>query len=375
MKICYLADARSIHTQRWVKYFAERGHEVHLISYNHAHIEDVKTYVLPNLKNQFLTLILRFLEVKRLIKSMKPDLVHAHYIAGYGWYGALSRFHPFVATAWGRDIAVDPERSKLYRFLVKYVLKRADLVHTGDEPGKERLIELGCDEGKILIQPMGIDTTRFSPEAKSEDLRRNLGIEDKYSVLCARWFTTGYYVDIFIKAMPYVLKEIPNVRFIICGAGPLESQFKKLVEKLEINNDVVFTGLIPNAEMPKYLASIDVYADTVIHLTNKGGGGIGVTTMEAMACETPHILAKSVSVNDSSNWFHGLTYEPLNPKDLAKKIVHLLKNEELRGEIGKKSRETALEIGDWGKNMKIQEKIYQQLTEGGVNYDCGNTIT
>jgi glycosyltransferase involved in cell wall biosynthesis len=87
--------------------------------------------------------------------------------------------------------------------------------------------------------------------------------------------------------------------------------------------------------------------------------------MEAMACETPQILAKSVSVNDSSNWFHGLTYEPLNPKDLAKKIVYLLKNEELRGEIGKKSRETALGIGDWKKNLKIQENLYEKLTEGG----------
>ena len=365
MKICYLADASSIHTQRWVKYFAERGHEVHLISYNPARIENVKIYVLPKIKNQFLTFILRFFEVKKLVKKIKPDLLHAHYISGYGWYGAFTRFHPFVVSAWGSDIAVDPERSKLHRFLVKYVLKKADLVHTGDEPGKERLIELGCDKSKILIQPMGIDTNRFSPRARSEDLRRKLGIEDKYSVLCARWFKPLYNVDIFIKAMLYVLKEIPNVRFIICGAGPLESQFKKLVEKLEINKDVVFTSLIPNAEMPKYLASIDVYADTAIHLTNKGGGGIGVTTMEAMACETPQILAKSVSVKDSSNWFHGLTYEPLNPKDLAKKIVYLLKNEELRGEIGKKSRETALEIGDWKKNLKIQENLYEKLTEGG----------
>lgn len=44
MKICYLADANSIHTQRWVKYFAERGHDVHLISYNPAHINGVKIY-------------------------------------------------------------------------------------------------------------------------------------------------------------------------------------------------------------------------------------------------------------------------------------------------------------------------------------------
>lgn len=365
MKICYLADASSIHTQRWVKYFAERGHDVHLISYNPASINDVKIYVLPKTKNQFLTFILRFFWVKRLIKNIKPDLLHAHYIGGYGWYGALSGFHPFVVSAWGSDIAVDPERSKLHRFLVKYVLKKVDLVHTGDEPGKERLIGLGCDERRILIQPTGIDINRFSPGARSEDFRRKLGIKGKYSVLCAHWFTPGYNVDIFIKAIPHVLKEIPNVKFIICGTGYMEPEFKKLVEKLGINKDVVFTGLIPNAEMPKYLASVDVYAETAVPLMNKGGGGIGAAMMEAMACETPQILAKSVSVNESSSWFHGLTYEPLNSKDLAKRIVYLLENEKLRREIGKKSREMALEIGDWEKNLKIQENFYEKLSKGG----------
>jgi glycosyltransferase involved in cell wall biosynthesis len=362
MKICYIST-KSIHTRRWVEYFAEKGHKVHLITPEYDDIKGVKIHeVNPEVSK--LSPLFKATIIRKLVKKIKPDVIHAHQVVPFGLYGALSGFHPFVVSAWGSDIAIFPEKSNIHKILVKYALKMADLVHTGDEPGKERLIELGCDENKILIQPMGIDTNRFFPRARSEDLRRKLGIEDKYSVLCARWFKPQYNIDIFIKAMPYVLKEIHNVIFIICGAGHLELELKKLVEELEINKNVVFTGLIHNEEMPKYLASIDVYVDTAIHFTSKGGGGIGVTTMEAMACETPQILAKSVSVNESSNWFHGLTYEPLNPKDLAKTIVYLFKNAELGIEIGKKSRETALEIGDWKKNLKIQENFYEKLTGG-----------
>lgn len=364
MKICYIST-KSIHTRRWIEYFAERGHEVHLITQEYDNYQGVKIHVV-NPKASKLSPFFKAIIIRNLVKKIKPDILHAHQVVPFGLYGALSGFHPFVVSAWGSDIATFPEKSKIHRSLVRYVLKKADLVHTGDKTGKKRLIELGCAEKRIFIQPTGIDVKRFSPEAKSEDLRRKLGIEDKYSVLCARWFKPHYNIDIFIKAMPLVLKGVPDTKFITVGTGALESKLKELVERLEVDKDVVFTGLVPNEEMSKYLASIDVYVDTAIHLTNKGGGGIGVTTMEAMACETPQILAKSVSVNESSNWFHGLTYEPLNPRDLAKKIVYLLENDELRGEIGKKSRETALEIGDWEKNMKIMGGFYEKLTKGGV---------
>ncbi len=51
MKICYFADAQSIHTQRWVKHFAERGHEVRLISYKKAKIENVNGHYIGLFKS------------------------------------------------------------------------------------------------------------------------------------------------------------------------------------------------------------------------------------------------------------------------------------------------------------------------------------
>ncbi len=373
MKICVLADAISIHTKKWVEYFAKE-HEIDLITFSYTKKEkeyvpekfykecnNVRLYKIS--KNVPFIFISPF-KIRKIIKKMDPDIVHAHYVTQYGFCGALSGLHPFVVSAWGGDIARDPEKSKIFRFLVKFALKKADLVHTGDEPGKKRLLELGCDEGKIFIQPFGIDVNRFSPEAKSKSLKEKLGITDKYSVINARHLKPEYDVNTFIKAIPWVLKKIDNVKFIVGGGGFIERELRELVLKLGINDYVLFLRGVEHDEMHRYLASVDIYVDTFVEGTHKGGGGIGATTMEAMSCGTPQILAKSVSVNESSNWFYGLTYEPLNPKDLAKTIVYLLKNEELRIEIGKKSREMAIEIGDWEKNLKIQESFYEKLTKG-----------
>jgi len=272
-------------------------------------------------------------------------------------------------SAWGSDISTDPQESRITDFLVRFALKKADMVHTGDEVGRRRLMELGCDPGKIFVQQWGTDTNQFSPKARSKALRRSLGIDDGYSVLCARWWFSQYRVDVLVKAMPLVLKKIPSVKCIMLGGGPLEPELKELARELGVYENMVFVGKVPKNEMPKYLASVDVYVDTASDyrvgaagniLVARGGGGMGQITREAMACGTPQILSDNINVR-LGTWFQGLAYKQLDHRDLAEKIVHLLRNEELRREIGEKSRKVALEICDLEKTMKQWETVYHEL--------------
>jgi glycosyltransferase involved in cell wall biosynthesis len=366
IKIAYLADGSSVHTKRWLDYFSSRDYEVHLITYKRTRIENVKVHRVATAKTK---IPFRVIQTIRLVRKIKPDILHAFYITNNGAIGALSGFHPLVLSAWGSDISVDPEKHRILRFLVTFALKRADLVHTGDEVGRKRLMELGCDAETVFVQHGGVDTQRFSPKARSQSLRRSLGIDDVYSVICARWWRPQYRVDVFIRAMPLVLKAIPDVRFILLGGGSLENKFKELARRLGVYESVLFIGRIPEEEMPKYLASVDVYVDTVSDyrvdatgdiLVARGGGGMGQTTRQVMACGTPQILSDQLSVR-LSDWFRGLRYKQLDNRDLAEKIVELLKHERLRRKIGEESRKVVLQICDLEKIMKKWEAIYQQL--------------
>jgi hypothetical protein len=102
MKLCFLASANSIHSYRWIKYFADKGHEIHWISLQKngfGDLKNVKFYLLKQYPIKFLDIIFNAIPVKKLIKEIKPDILHAHYAGVNGILGALSGFHPFILTA------------------------------------------------------------------------------------------------------------------------------------------------------------------------------------------------------------------------------------------------------------------------------------
>jgi len=374
IKLAFLADGKSVHTKRWLTYFTNKGYDVHLVTFVSESIPGVKTHELKYF-NKF-AYLLRILNIKRVVDQINPDVLHAQYISHYGVYAALSGFHPLVLTALGDDIATDPERSAILKLLIKLALKVATLVETTDKLGRERLMELGCDPRKIFVQNMGVDTTLFSPNARSETLRKELNIDNSYSVLCARWWKSEYHVDVCIKAIPLVLQRIPNVKFIFLGGGPLELELRTLAAKLGVSENTLFIGKILEEEMPKYLANVDVYVDTVgdsrarafpFHsqgniLKARGGGGMGQTTRQAMACGTPQLLSDHLNVR-LGNWFRGLTYKQLDHRDLAEKIITLLNDKNLRIHIGQESRKIALGLCDVARIMTKWEAVYHALAE------------
>jgi glycosyltransferase involved in cell wall biosynthesis len=365
--IAYVADGSSVHTRRFLSYLANKGFNIHLITYTPSRIENVKIHNVATARTR---IPLRIIQSIRLIKKIKPDVLHAFYITNNGVVAALSGFHPLILSAWGSDIGTDPEKSRMVRFLIKLALKTADLVETGDELGRRRLMELSVDPKKIFLHNMGVDTTLFSPAAKSVELRRSLGIDNSYSVLCARWWRPEYHVAVLIRAIPFVLEKMPGVKFILIGGGMLETELKELVTRLGVGEHVSFVGRVAEEEMPKYLASVDIYVDTGTDiefdyfgkiLKTRGGGGMGQTTRQAMACGTPQIFSNQMNVRHG-NWFRGLIYEQMDYRDLAEKIVHLLRDETLRKRIGEESRKVVLQTCDMEKIMAKWETVYRCLS-------------
>jgi len=369
--VVYLADGSSVHTRTFLGYFVERNYDVHLITYTPSDIKGVKTHKIATPR---FMVPLRTIQAFTLVRRIRTQILHAFYLTNNGFIGALSGFHPFIATPMGSDITTDPEQSRIFRFLVDSAIKGADLVHATDNFSRIRLMELGCPEEKIIVQQFGVDTNRFSPRARSQLLREKMGIEDKYSVLCARWWRPLYNVRILVKAIPFVLKKVPNVRFILLGGGPLESELRNLARELGVYENILFVGKISSQEMPKYMASVDLYVDPVsLYRYNalgnvvmaKGDSGIGQTTREAMACGTPQILSDMPGLK-MSELFRGLTYRQLDPEDLGEKISQLLLDTKLRLRLGEESRKAVLQWCDFAKIMKKWEDIYHELKETGT---------
>jgi L-malate glycosyltransferase len=354
MRICIIGSSE-IHIQRWVRWFQQKGHITSWITTLEDKIDDVQIYHI-NKKRGFFNIILRIIQTIRIIKRLKPDVVNAHYISATETIAAaLSNHHPFIVIAMGSDISVDPDKSMFHKIFIKYVIKKADIIHTGDDYGKRRLMELGCDEKKIFISPWGVDFIYLKQN------KNPLEKMNKYVVLSPRTWYQKHNVDILIKAVPEVMKKIKEISFVFIGGGPLEEELKSLSRTLGVLNYITFVGRVPHNEIHNYLIHSDVLVDTI--LVEKAGGGIGLLNMEAMSCGIPLLLAereylkKSGKSLQDESWYCSLVYDGENPKDLADKLIQLLSDEELRRTIGLSEKKIAREIGDWNKNMSQLEQL------------------
>ncbi len=371
MRICYIAPLASgpEHTQRWLRYFVDTGHEVHVISSEEqvstTGIENIKVWRLKRfgprarIINYLVNSLPLLIQFKRIIKRINPDVVHAHSIADVSLLGTFSR-RPFAVTPWGSEILISPQESMVSRWLVKYILKRADLITCDAEHIQKPLIKLGADPQKIRLIYFGVETRKFRPEPRDRKLGEELGIVDSPTVASFRRLDLVCDVKSLITAIPLVLREAPRAKFIIAGKGTEEMNLKELAKSLGVADSVIFLGWIPNEELPRYLALVDVYVSTAL-----SDAGIAASTAEAMACGLPVIITdfgdNGKWVEDGVNGFLVPLKAP--PEVLAAKIIYLLKDEETRKRFGKINREIITERNNWEKEMGKMANLYRELTE------------
>jgi len=359
MKICFLAGADSIHSKRWIEYFTKKRNEVHWISLTKncfEEIKDIKFYLLKQFSSKLLDIIFNIVSFRKLIRKIKPDILHAHYAGVNGVIAALSGFHPFVLTAWGSDILI-ATKSKAVKLLVKFALKRADLITCDAVHMKEAMIKLGVPNSKIKIIYFGVDTQKFSPGPKNEELIKKLNIENDPIIISLRSFDPIYNVETLIRAIPLVLKEFPTAKFIIGGKGPEEQKLKKMAKSLEISDSIRFIGWILNNELPKYLKTADIYISTSL-----SDAGISSCTAEAMAVGLPVVITNT---GENEKWVEdnksGFLIPVKNSEILAEKIICLLEDENKKDNFKKAGIEMIEKNNSYYGEMEKMEKIYEEL--------------
>ena len=138
MKICYLADAQSVHTHRWVQSVADQGHEIILLTYRPGKINGIKVLSLnsPNIKNispiapfwSRFHYLFSTRQAREIIDRFSPDILHSFWATSYGLIGARMHHPNFIVSVWGQDITQSPRKSLIMKFIIKYVLKNAKYI-------------------------------------------------------------------------------------------------------------------------------------------------------------------------------------------------------------------------------------------------------
>ena len=359
MKICYLGDANSIHTKKLCCFFRDKGYDITVISLNNGEIEGVKVHSMgieiENNNNKKSILKVRYLKnilkIRKLIREIKPDILHAHYASSYGLIGSIVNYKPYIISVWGSDIYDFPKKSFIHKSIIKYNLNKVNLVMSTSKP---MALEASKYTNKnILVTPFGVDINKFYPSSdKKEDSSKDLIIGT------IKTLEDIYGIDILIKAFSLVKERNMdmNIKLKIGGKGSKESYLKSLCKELGIEKCVEFLGYINQDEVAKQFRSFD------IAVFPSFSESFGVAAVEAQACGTPVIVSNIDGLMEATNpGSTSLVFKKGDYKDLGNKIEQLLQDNNLRKTMSFNSRKYVEDNYNIDDNFNNINKTYMDL--------------
>lgn len=343
--------------------FVQRGYNVSVISDGRAWVAPktncIQVYALPalrrtNFAQQFIPNSLR---IVRILKRINPDFIHLHVQHYYSLPTILSG-HPYILTSWGVEVLSLPDADILTRSLARMASMKAHRIIVDAQCLKDIWTKTGVPQDKIEVIPFGVNLNIFNPNIDGSNVRRTLEIEENDTVIISTraLFNNHYNVECLIHSIPIVLEKCGNVKFIIKGVGPMESQLRNLADALGVSENVRFVGLVSHPEVAQYLAASDIYISTpFIDSTS-------VSLLEAMACGLPPIVT---DIPGNREWIengtNGLLFQPKNSIALAEKIVQLIEDEDTRKRFSERCIRIVKQRASWEKCVDKMEAIYQSL--------------
>jgi glycosyltransferase involved in cell wall biosynthesis len=224
----------------------------------------------------------------------------------------------------------------LMRYLDRLAFTKPARVVTVTSELKEHIIELygGSHAAKIDVVRNGVNTELFRPMDKAA-ARKTLGLPASGPYICFVGSLSSWQgVDSLITAFPEVMKEHPDVRLIIVGDGDMRSGLERQASHL--GEAVIFTGTVPNAKVPTYIAAGDV---CVLPKRTLKSGYSPLKLYEYISCGRPVVVSRNKGLEIVEGIRIGILTEPDDPSSLASGIIRVLSDEKEASEMGRRGRE------------------------------------
>jgi len=306
VKIVFFGNMNDVHTPKWAQYFIDKKHDVIKIHEPRFSIRGI-------------------FRLRNILNKIEPHILHTHYAGAWGLMAVLSRYHPLIITVHGSEVLLT---KGIKQWLVKWVLKKADMITTDGYHVKRKMMTMGIDKDKIKIVGFGVDCNKFKP------------MENKvypYLVLCRTGNSYIYDTKTFWKAA-----DIVN---------------KYLEENLHYDCDFMEIKNIRPDEMPDCLGKATLYVSCAL-----SDAGLSSTTAEAMACGLPVLVSDIYS--NSSFVFSRQYFKPEDYKELADKMIEILNSHSYRKKIGDINRETIINGNNYEVEMLKMENYYKEVVNG-----------
>jgi glycosyltransferase involved in cell wall biosynthesis len=232
-------------------------------------------------------------------------------------------------------------------------LNAADLVVVVSQAVRDLAIERGVSAGKILVNPNGVDAHKYRPDIDASALRVSLGLNGKIVLGFIGTFGQWHGAEKLAAAYVKLRAECPDlasrVHLLMIGDGPTRRGAQGVIEHGGAGEAATFTGAVPQAQGPVYLAASDILVSP--HVPNPDGSrffGSPTKLFEYMAMGRGIVASDldqigEVLSHDSTAWL----VKPGDVADLAAGLGRLLNDEPLRQRLGAAARHEVVQRYTW----------------------------
>jgi glycosyltransferase involved in cell wall biosynthesis len=359
LRIALVGPGRSIHTQRWARRLADRGHEVHL--YTEApepvagvEVHDILGRGIPG--GIGLRKLWRRRRLRRQLADLRPDVVHAHFLFPYGEWAWRTGRRPLVLQAWGSDVLVIPERSADRRQWAERLLGGADAVTVNSAVLREAVLKLGAPADRVHEIGWGVDTTRFSG-VRDRSVVDRLGLAGRPVVASPRLHKELYNLDVLMDAVPLVQQQVPDAAFLFMADGPGTEALKAQAQRLGVADSVRFTRFDED-ELPAAFAGCELSVSIP-----SSDSGRPSSLLEAMASALPVVVSDLPGIRELIDQDEGAEIVPVRDvQATAAAIRRLLTDTERSASMGARNREVVRERADAARETDRCVDLYRRLS-------------
>ncbi len=217
------------------------------------------------------------------------------------------------------------------------------------------------DASKISVVPNGANIDLFSQANKSSALKQKYRLNGSPVVIFVGAFMPWHNVDLLIDAFNIVYHSHKTAQLLLVGDGPTRLEVEKKVKSLRLDKRVVFTGKVSHQDVAALLGTAEM-AVMSHRLTESGMVGSPLKLFEYMAAGKAIVATKLPNFERIlTNYETGLLVSPDNALTLAKAILELHENPELRRKLGENAKTLADREYSWDSTVSRLERVFSSL--------------
>ena len=312
------------------------------------------------------------LDLKRVIRLVKPDLIQAGPLQRTAFLVALAGFRPLVSMSWGYDLLVDAGKNAAWRWATRYALSHSAAMVGDCDTIRKLAVEHGMPEGRVVTFPWGVDLDHFIPLSPKPSFTgspsplykegKQAGTSRPFVILSTRSWEPVYGVEVIACAFVNAARQRPELQLAMLGNGSLASGLRQIFNQGNVEERVMFPGQVKFTDLPSYYQRADLY------VCASHADGSSISLLEAMACGKPALVS---DIPGNREWVSSEEVGWLFPDGdvndaLAQAMLNAVGQRDRLAEMGRQARLLAERRANWKMNFPRLFKAYEiALSEAG----------